>query len=101
MYYYQPWAIDRVRRANNYATVDALSATECRLPMESGEPSSVFADEEIGVVAAKVGDTRLYANMFYCTPTINDMARVHLTTPKMDRFGTVAMKSVFNASVSI
>jgi hypothetical protein len=86
---------DPVRRANNYATVLNLPASDYRFPMGSGQPDFVWTDEENAVVAAKVGEERFYAAMYWITPTITDIARVHYTTPTVDRIANIKIKSEF------
>jgi hypothetical protein len=61
-----------------------------RLPMSPGQPDFVFSDEEDGVVAIKNGDEILYASLYWrARNAVNFLARVHFTTPTVDRISVV------------
>ncbi len=88
--------VDKIGRVNEYIIVSGLPESDYRLPMSEGEPDFAWADEEAAVVAAKVGDIRFYAQLFFVTPTINNIARVHYTTSKVDRVANVKIDSIYN-----
>ncbi len=67
-----------------------------RLPMTPGQPDFVFSDEENGVVAIKNGEEIFYASLYWrARNAVNFLARVHLTTPTMDRIAVVGEEVEF------
>ncbi len=69
-----------------YAAVIKLPATGVRLPMTPGQKNVAWADPQDGVVAVKQGHLRLYASLYYrAYAGINALARIHFTTPTVDR----------------
>jgi hypothetical protein len=67
--------------------------------MSPGSPDFVFSDEEDGVVAIKNGDEILYASLYWrARNAVNFLARIHLTTPTVDRIATVHEDVLFDAS---
>lgn len=86
----------------------ALPPTAARLPFEAGRPDWAWADEEAGVVVMKRGNVRLAASLNWRhgfkqnahhrrslkNVRINNLARVHYTTPTIDRIANVRMKTI-------
>jgi len=74
---------------DDYSKLVASPAAEQRLPM-SGAADFVWADEQDGVVAVKVGERRLYASLFWrARYGINRLARVHDIQPTHQTVATV------------
>jgi hypothetical protein len=70
-----------------------------RLPMSPGQPDFVFSDEEDGVIAIKNGDEILYASLYWrARYAVNFLARVHFTTPTVDRISVVQEAVEFTPS---
>lgn len=70
-----------------------------RLPMAPGQPDYVFADPEDGVVAIKHGDDILYASLYWRSRyAINNLARIHFMTPRIERAATVFQQTEFDDS---
>ena len=60
-----------------YGTIKSFAATGLKLPMSVGQPDFAWADEENMVVAAKHGEERFFANLFWRQPdSINGLAKV-------------------------
>src|SRR5437016_5777372 len=85
-------------------TILALPPTAARLPMEPDQPDFAWADEQGGAVALKHQDARLYLSLNWRRgfmggkrdaqhTQVNNLARVHFTTPAVDRIATMAMES--------
>jgi hypothetical protein len=75
---------------DEYELIKAQRPRSARLPMTPGRPDFVFSDEEDGVVAVKNGDDVLYASLYWrARQAINFLARVHYTTPQVDRIAVV------------
>ncbi len=69
-----------------YAAVKKLPPTHIELPMTPGQPDFAWADPQDGVVVVKHNHTRLYISLYYrAYDGINRLARIHYTTPTMDR----------------
>ena len=69
-----------------YAAVKKLRPTHMELPMTPGQPDFAWADPQDGVVVVKHNHTRLYISLYYrAYDGINRLARIHYTTPIMDR----------------
>ena len=82
-----------------YALLKSQPPESARLPMTPGQPDFVFSDEEDGVVAIKNGDDILYASLYWrARYGINHLARVHYTTPQMDRIAVVQVDTKFTPS---
>jgi hypothetical protein len=67
-----------------------------RLPFEKGQPDFAWACETSPVVAAKLGDNRFFAHLHWRRGTkkeANNHARIHYTTPTIERVADVAMES--------
>ena len=96
---------------DSYEAALFAPATATRAPMESGQPDFAFADPVGCTVAVQRtlpnGDfNRLYMELQWrrgfspssprdlTTANVNDIARIHFTTPVIDRVATVAMQSV-------
>ena len=98
--YQSPWS----RHHHNYEAMLTLPPDECRLPMEDGQPDFAWADEQGATVAVKHGGARLYVSLNWRRGfkdgkrdpehvQANNIARVHYTTPTVDRIATIAMES--------
>ena len=75
---------------DQYELIKSQPPSTARLPMRPGRPDFVFSDEEDGVVAIKNGDEMLYASLYWrARYAVNFLARVHFTTPTMDRIAVV------------
>ena len=69
-----------------YAAVKKLPPAHVELPMTPGQPDFAWADPQDGVVVVKHDHTRLYISLYYrALDGINRLARIHYTTPTMDR----------------
>lgn len=83
-------AIGRLATPDEYEFIKSQSPQTLRLPMTPGQPDFVFADEEDGVVAIKNRDEILYASLYWrARHGVNSLARVHFTTPTVDRIAVV------------
>ena len=84
---------------DEYDLIRAQPASAARLPMSPGTADFVFSDEVDGVVAIKRGDETLYASLYWrAHHAVNSLARVHYTTPQVDRIGVVQEEVVFEPS---
>ena len=82
-----------------YDFITAQQPSAQRLPMTWGQPDFVWSDEEDGVVAIKHGDAILYASLYWrARYAINNLARVHYLTPRLDRIAVVREESTFTPS---
>lgn len=78
-----------------YAIVSALPPADTPLPME-GPDDFVWADEQNGVVALKVGERRLYASLYWRARFgVNNLARIHDLRPDGQRLATVYLRTEF------
>ena len=74
----------------DYDLLRAQPASPNRLPMTSGQPDFAWADDEDGVLAVKHGEETLYVSLYWrARYAINFLARVHFTTPQIDRIAVV------------
>jgi hypothetical protein len=79
-----------------YELIKSQSPQLKRLPMSPGQPDFVFSDEEDGVVAIKNGSEIFYASLYWrARNAVNFLARVHFTTPTVDRIAVVAEEAQF------
>lgn len=70
----------------------AMRPTGVKMPMDKDQPDFAWGDRENMVIAAKVGEERLWATLFWgYGKAVNRMARVFVTTPQ----------NVFNAEVMV
>ena len=75
---------------DDYELIRSQPPSAKRLPMTPGQPNFVFSDEEDGVVAVKNGDEIFYASLYWrARNAVNFLARVHFTTPTVDRIAVV------------
>ena len=75
-----------LRLPGQYAVVSTLAPSPARFPMAHGQSDFAWADPHDGVVVVKYHHTRLYASLYYrAYDGINSLARVHYTTPTIDR----------------
>jgi hypothetical protein len=75
---------------DQYELLKSQPPSAHRLPMTLGQPDFVFTDEEDGVVALKNGDDILYVSLYWrARNAVNFLARVHYTTPRVDRIAVV------------
>lgn len=85
-----------LRFLRDYEVFRKLPKSNARLPMTAGQKDHVFSDEENGVVAIKHGADILYASLYWRARFgVNQLARVHHITPRLDRSGTVRQKILF------
>ena len=78
-----------------YAAIKAMPQTGLKLPMAVGTPDFAWADEENMVVAAKRGEERLFANLFWTQPdTINSAARILHVSDAGPRIADVQVEDV-------
>ena len=95
---------DLVRGMEHLETVLALPPTDARLPMEPDQPDFAWADEQGAAVAVKHRGARMYVSLNWRRgfkddkrdaehTRVNNTARVHFTTPTVDRIATIAMES--------
>lgn len=84
---------------DDYDLIKAQPPRAARLPMTPGQPDFVFSDEEDGVVAVKHGDDIFYASLYWrARNAVNFLARVHFTTPTVDRIAVVLEDTQFTPS---
>lgn len=84
---------------DQYALIKAQPSQSHLLPMTPGQPDFVFSDEEDGVVAIRNGEEILYASLYWrARYAINSLARVHFTTPQIDRLAVVQEEVQFKPS---
>jgi hypothetical protein len=84
---------------DEYTLLKSQPPQVSRLPMTPGQPDFVFSDEEDGVVAIKNGDEIFYASLYWrARYGINNLARVHFTTPQIDRIAVVHEETAFTPS---
>lgn len=88
--------IGRLETPDEYELIQAQPPQSKRLPMTPGQPDFVFSDEEDGVIAIKNGDEILYASLYWrARNAVNYLARVHYTTPRVDRIAVVREEAEF------
>lgn len=79
-----------LRLPGEYELIAKQPRREDKLPMSSGMPDALFADEEVGAMALKNGEEILYASLYWrANYAINYLARVHYITPEIDRIATI------------
>ena len=84
---------------DDYELIKSQPPSAKRLPMTPGQPDFVFSDEEDGVVAVKHGDKIFYASLYWrARNAVNFLARVHYTTPTIDRNAVVQEEVQFTPS---
>lgn len=84
---------------DEYELLKSQPPSPKRLPMSPGQPDFVFSDEEDGVVAIKNGEEILYASLYWRAHyAVNFLARVHFTSPTIDRIGVVQEAVEFTPS---
>jgi hypothetical protein len=75
-----------------YATIKSFSQTGIKLPMSVGAADFAWADEENMVFAAKHGEERIFANLYWRQPGwINGLAKVFQLTTNTARLADVQM----------
>lgn len=95
----------RLGDAANMAKALSLPPTAARLPFEPDQADSAWADEQGGAIVVQHGQERLFLSLNWRRgfrdgkrdlehAQTNDIARVHFTTPTIDRIATIAMKSL-------
>jgi hypothetical protein len=83
----------------DYERLRKLPPSATRLPMTAGQPDFAWADEEDGVLAVKHGDENLYVSLYWrARYAVNFLARVHYTTPRLDRIAVVREDEQFEPS---
>lgn len=84
---------------DEYELIQKQPRSDFRMPMSSESPDFVFSDEEDGVVAVKNGDEILYASLYWrARNAVNNLAKVHYTTPLTDRISNVCIETVIDDS---
>ena len=83
-----------------YATIKSFAQTGIKLPMSVGAADFAWADEENMVFAAKHGEERIFANLYWRQPGwINALAKVFQLTTNSARLADVlAVDQRFNSS---
>ncbi len=82
-----------------YRTLTAQPDQPNRLPMGVGQPDFVFSDPGDGVVAVKNGEDILFVSLYWrARYAINNLAKVHLITPQVERDAVVCQETLFNDS---
>lgn len=75
---------------DDYEIIRAQRPSSHPLPMTPGQPDTVFADEENGVVAIKHGTEILYVSLYWRSRLgINGLARAHYLTPTYQQIAVV------------
>ena len=73
-----------------YATINSFAHTGVNMPMSIGQPDFAWCDEENNVFAAKHGEERIYANLFWRQPNwISALAKVFYLTTNQARLADV------------
>jgi hypothetical protein len=89
----------RLETPDEYELISLQPPQPFHLPMTPGQPDFVFSDEQDGVVVVKSGDEILYASLYWrARYAVNSLARVHFTTPTLDRIATVREEVQFEPS---
>lgn len=84
---------------DEYELIMKQKPVDFQLPMAKGMPDFVFSDEEDGVIAVKNGDEILYASLYWrARNAVNNLAKVHYTTPTVDRIANFYLESDFEDS---
>jgi hypothetical protein len=85
---------------DDYDTIKAQPDSTHRLPMASGQPDFVFADEEDGVIAFKHGTHIFYASLYWRARfAINFLARTHYITPNFSRIAVVRQETQYQPAI--
>jgi hypothetical protein len=85
-----------LRILDDYAWIKKQAPTKRKLPMSSGEPDFVWADPEIGVLAIKHGEERLYASLYWRSRyAVNNLARLHVLKPSFSSIVTLPELAIF------
>lgn len=102
--HYPTRALYAIELANHYDTIISMPKTEHRLPMESKEADFIWTDELAQAVVIKHDEARMYMSLnwrnsgggtrMFENARNSDIARVHYTTPTIDRIANVAMESM-------
>jgi hypothetical protein len=98
--------LDALLHMEHVGMLLSLPPTDCRLPMEDGQPDYAWADEQGGTVVVKHRGARIYMSLNWRRgfsegkrdakhAQVNNIARVHYTTPTIDRIATIAMESPY------
>lgn len=97
-------AARQIHAAGHFARALTLPTTPTRLFNEPGQADLARADESGSVIAARHGDARLYVSLNWRRGfrrggrdpdhvRVNNIARIHHTTPAVDRIVTLEMQS--------
>ncbi|MFJ8495240.1 carbohydrate binding domain-containing protein [Streptomyces sp. NPDC094038] len=84
--------------AEHLPAFQALPTSDKQLPAGSWDtPDFVFTDEVNACIAIKRGQEVLYSSLYFrARQAVNDMARVHLISPKAEHSATVRVTSLFD-----
>ncbi len=84
---------------DQYEVLKAQPDSPHRLPMSPGQPDFTFTDVEDGVLAVKHGQHVLYASLYWrAYYGVNNLGRVHYTSPTIDRNAVVRLTTQFEPS---
>ena len=84
---------------DQYELIKNQPAQNINMSMSKRNGNFVFSDEEDGVVAVKNGDDYLYASVYWrARNAINNLAKVHFITPKVDYVATLFEEEQFDSS---
>ena len=82
-----------------YEYVSGLPKQPYRLPMTPGQPDFVFADPGDGVIAFKDRGDIFYVSLYWrARRAVNNLARVHYLTPRIERDAIVDIETEFEDS---
>ncbi|MFD4604619.1 hypothetical protein ACFWPQ_42220 [Streptomyces sp. NPDC058464] len=83
----------------DYDTFSGYTSSSARLPMTDGQSDFVWFDPENGVIVLKRDPDRLYIEAYWrARYGINNLARVHLVTPAVDRSATIRQFTTYSSS---
>jgi len=101
--HYMNYIHNAIDLLENLDSLAALPDTGYRLPMEPESPDFAWVDEEAGNVAIKHGEARIYMCLNWRhnpgsprsphNASVNNIARIHMTTPAVDRIANAIMSS--------
>jgi len=84
---------------DEYELIIKQPQSDFKMPMAPRGPDFVFSDEEDGVVAIKNSDEILYVSLYWRARFgVNNLAKVHYTTPIIDRVANVHIKTIIDDS---
>ncbi|MEF8788328.1 MAG: hypothetical protein V5A84_04600, partial [Planctomycetota bacterium] len=93
--------LKRVMAVNAYREIADRPPSDYRLPTRPGQGDFLLTDEQVNAVAVRHDYRTLYAVLNWHNQKsggINNIARIHYTTPRVDRIANVRMKTKYRAS---